>query len=723
MFAIMLLCLLTSNKFSHRHCNLKSNAMKSITKVEFTESETALRPYLTKQSINDKLYGNLSNIDISAQLFYQDILLSLSIRSLPSQSSIKITELEEFLLNCTAESFSSNISENLKIIIQTALRFFVYDHHDILKSLDIFNRNPYLCKWIYEESFIRVNSNQIICPRNIGIEVVERLQNSHLVGVAGPGSKLSHISRDRLNIVDLTNFPLLHSQCVNDRDFDVKVARDRVIIDENLENQTFIDCTGLYKNIKIMLSTDLSDVKPWIMRRSMLLNDYIHSKPSDHSIHSELSTSYAPHLVAIKNAYVNSWGYIFDHNNWYIHGGCSDRSWHHPPMELFLKSDLKIANFSDTPILSLIHPFPAMFYHEFIELHAMLVMCLPLLIAHPNITILVNKELKHSRLFPLLKLHNIDIDNYNFISFKEFKQQSTQIKKQLKQMKQSHHQSKSRKRKQSVDTMSDNRGNTNKRMLQSSGDAVNSTDTDDALMSALEYRSIRRTIELQTLKLQTQARVESTNSIYYSSYIITPLSLYCQHISRGVTKTLRKGYEKLEYWNLDSTLNQAGDGRTSLDDNHREPSGIIVYDRYNLRPKRFLVEGNEIFHALTVKYSGKRVGHDRITVSMFYGNETLEETIKVFRNCKVLIAAHGGGQANQLFMEPNSIVIEVRPDSWPVPCYIDIADNVGLEHYLVTISQSGRVEELHVNLTEFLPNLYHLIDSKMIVNSRISTTI
>ena len=45
----------------------------------------------------------------------------------------------------------------------------------------------------------------------------------------------------------------------------------------------------------------------------------------------------------------------------------------------------------------------------------------------------------------------------------------------------------------------------------------------------------------------------------------------------------------------------------------------------------------------------------------------------------VLIAAHGGGESNMLFMPPGGAVIEVRPDNWPMPCFIDLADNVGLQ--------------------------------------------
>lgn len=32
-----------------------------------------------------------------------------------------------------------------------------------------------------------------------------------------------------------------------------------------------------------------------------------------------------------------------------------------------------------------------------------------------------------------------------------------------------------------------------------------------------------------------------------------------------------------------------------------------------------------------------------------------------------------------LFMPSGGVVIEVRPDNWPMPCFIDLADNAGLQ--------------------------------------------
>jgi hypothetical protein len=66
----------------------------------------------------------------------------------------------------------------------------------------------------------------------------------------------------------------------------------------------------------------------------------------------------------------------------------------------------------------------------------------------------------------------------------------------------------------------------------------------------------------------------ANSALIRAPYIITPTSLWCQYISRGVTKKMRKAYAKLPYW---------------------DPPGedIVVFDRLNMRPKRNLAQVSE----------------------------------------------------------------------------------------------------------------------------------
>lgn len=83
----------------------------------------------------------------------------------------------------------------------------------------------------------------------------------------------------------------------------------------------------------------------------------------------------------------------------------------------------------------------------------------------------------------------------------------------------------------------------------------------------------------------------------------------------------------------------------------------------------------------------------------------------MFRRANVFIAAHGGGQANMIFMPEGGLIVEFRPELWPVACYIDIADNLRIQHYLNVVRDNGRGGEMHVEVSSVLPILYSLIDN------------
>lgn len=476
--------------------------------------------------------------------------------------------MKEFTTQCLMTNYDNETSAD---ILKESIRRHI--HVDVEKYRDSFTDRPELCRWLYRTGD---DYDQAICPRNLGIEDDTSAQALKLHG---------RISRDRLRIVDITNVNALEKNCRKN------------------DSSIFQACppeSDIFVNIKVLFSEDRSDSIPWTMPRSVVFGE--------RSSHPEKSIPFAPHLVAIKNAFVNSWGYIFDYERWYIHGGCPDRAWHHPTFEFDMATQI-IARFNE-PVLSLMHPFSTMFYHEFIEIHSMLLMSLPLLEAMPNISIVMNKPLVNSQLFPLLKALNINVKNYNFLAIKEPGMKS--------------------------------RKNSDK--------------------------------------------ISSKSAIVYAPYIITPISLWCQYVSRGTTRKMREAYSRLPYWTSPG-------------------NGIIVYDRYNLRPKRSLEQGPEVYAALNHRY-GKSV-----SVKQYLGNETLEETVRLFRRSSVFIAAHGGGEANMIFMPSRGVVVEIRPDNWPVPCFIDLANNIGLDHYLLSVESGGRAKEMSIDLKTFLPELYRIIDN------------
>ena len=59
-------------------------------------------------------------------------------------------------------------------------------------------------------------------------------------------------------------------------------------------------------------------------------------------------------------------------------------------------------------------------------------------------------------------------------------------------------------------------------------------------------------------------------------------------------------------------------------------------------------------------------------------NKTGMEQIALFANLDILVAAHGAGVTNIIFMTPNSFVIELFPPKWQYACYRRLAENMGL---------------------------------------------
>lgn len=254
------------------------------------------------------------------------------------------------------------------------------------------------------------------------------------------------------------------------------------------------------------------------------------------------------------------------------------------------------------PILSLVHPYSPLFFHEFVEVHAAFIMALRVLQAVPNIPVLLNKELRYPQLFPLLEIFGISPAKLN---------------------------------------------------LQALGEPFKT--------SGLTF-------------------------VAYAPYVITSVSHWCEYISGGVINEMRRGYSKLPYWGNDG-------------------NGILIYDRYNIRPKRFITQGYDIYSRLYDRYNG------RYPVRMYYGNESLEETAKLFRQTKVLIGAHGAGLSNILFMPKDSMMVELRPISWPNRCFIDMANYIGIKHYLYNVNTNLRGYEMNINLKEFMDILIPMIDA------------
>ena len=426
-----------------------------------------------------------------------------------------------------------------------------------------------------QDPAVGCNMNELKCYKKIGLgdyDPDKYQLNSQFKGI---------IHKTRIRHIDLTKFDDIDKFC-----------------SAQPMPGKFQPCTGEFSGVKVLMAADRSDLTPWMAPSSIDFESQL-SYPA-------LSHPFASHLIAIKDAFVNSWGTIFNYEHWYDHGGCTDRATYMKPSFIYEMTKHTILSFNQ-PVISIVHPFSSMYFHEFIEIHAMLLMTQPLIKSFPNITIFINRHFHHSQLFPLLTVLGFDKMNDS----KTF---------------------------------------------------------------------------LRGYNFTTIGSYHGRHYVSYAPWVITPVSHWCEYISRSVTRQMRDGYAKLPYWN-DVDVG----------------AGIVVHDRVSVKPKRFLREGQMIFESLKEKY-----GHTH-SVRMFFGNETLEEIVKIFRGAKVLIASHGAGLTNMLFMPEGGMVVEFRPQQYPNRCFVDLANNIGIKHYMYEVTTNLKGYEMRVDGTAFLNKLYPLL--------------
>lgn len=166
-----------------------------------------------------------------------------------------------------------------------------------------------------------------ICPRFVGLED----GTLYKYGLGYRQQYHGHISRDRLRMVNLMDVNILQKYCGNT--VDPALVRKTGGMKKEKPG-VFQRCFGPFETIKMLPSADRFDLDPWKMSRE------VHLTENQTASHPQMSRPFAPHLVAVKNAFLTWWGYIFDFQRWYLHGGCSDRSYYLPTFEYDMYSQV-----------------------------------------------------------------------------------------------------------------------------------------------------------------------------------------------------------------------------------------------------------------------------------------------------------------------------------------------------------------------------------------------
>jgi len=147
--------------------------------------------------------------------------------------------------------------------------------------------------------------------------------------------------------------------------------------------------------------------------------------------------------------------------------------------------------------------------------------------------------------------------------------------------------------------------------------------------------------------------------IYIAHKMITPIA-NCKYISYQFIKMIRKAIHNI--YKLNNNNN------TIILNN------IIIDDRRGSKV-RYLSQSYDIYDELHRLYSKS---YSIITYSPY----NLKHTVEIFHQCKLFIASHGSSLTNILFMNPGSIVIEIRPQSLLNAWYYSyMAQLVGIRYY------------------------------------------
>lgn len=203
--------------------------------------------------------------------------------------------------------------------------------------------------------------------------------------------------------------------------------------------------------------------------------------------------------------------------------------------------------------------------------------------------------------------------------------------------------------------------------------------------------------QLRFLRLGVEQR------IVHAPYIIAPLNRACNVLTRSIAAQMLDGIRSLP------TLAP------------RPRMQILFHDRV-LEKMRRMTEGEDIFLQLkreiehpnvraalrplpsssartrtnrtavipseprdALAYAGIDPGSSPsgIDVVRFYGNESFDDVVRLWSSSFLVIAAHGAGLVNMIFMHANTTVLEVRPNHFEVLVFEHMAESLYVNYQVI----------------------------------------
>jgi len=112
-------------------------------------------------------------------------------------------------------------------------------------------------------------------------------------------------------------------------------------------------------------------------------------------------------------------------------------------------------------------------------------------------------------------------------------------------------------------------------------------------------------------------------------------------------------------------------------DNIRIPSKNLNTIVYKIRTgKRYILNDAEI-----IKRIEENFGQNYKIVVVDFDKKSFNEQIKIMSGCKLFIGCHGAGLVNAYFMEPETNMLELFPESFYVRCFPNVCDRKNIKHH------------------------------------------
>lgn len=352
--------------------------------------------------------------------------------------------------------------------------------------------------------------------------------------------------------------------------------------------------------------------------------------------------------------YVNHIGQVFDSNTQWLHGGCQDETDDdHGGPRVYNPEDKSLETVNLAEVINLLHLYGDNYYHFMIEVLPRFKAIMSILDENANIPILMRTDSPVHLLHDLL---GVDTEKLNFVFMSEENSLIAVSRSVIVPLSQ--------------------------RCLHTNADAW------DAIREqwSQEFPS-RFGINFRSEYLN-EYKKNSKDSPDHHCFPLVKI-VYSSRINSSPRRNLAEEEAFIDSIRTLLFLDKEtrGTPRLTLADSEQSLKSGFGLTHYSSSP--LLPPSGKGFAALRqndplAKAMAELGGMFSLTI--LYGNESLETTISTLADASLFIGPHGAGLANMVFLPTNARVLELSPaNGYYNPCYTYLSNALGLHHTMVVM--------------------------------------